>query len=290
MSDKSFAQSVQTIKPAETVDAIRFSPEWLRSRSTLELEAHLDASPVLKRLNEKFGTNMQQRPDGFHITAIGPTEYGSIKDFGESDIKELQTISEGIQKGEGITATGVGFIDGATTPGIREADKGKKTSFIALDIPALNAFREKHGLPKKDFHVTLGFEGGDIHMQVVGTEPGPKGKTKDVLAPISKKADPAFEGMLDSVEVTFGGIDGQEKQKAVEKPKVEKVAEAPKEYVEAELRENLGIYEAEGKIPPGSVDAIATLVLSGNVKDLGKAYGKQMASIRAAMIASEKKG
>lgn len=291
MSDKSLAQSFQTSEPVEAVDQRRFSPEWLRSRSTLEIEAHLDAAPILEQLNQKLGTNMQQRPDGFHITIIGPTEYGAIKDLGESDLEELWNISEDIQRGEGISAAGIGHIDGATAPGMRDADKGKKTSYIALDIPALATFREKHGLPKKDFHVTIGFEGGDIHMQVVGTESGPKGKPKDVLAPVSKKADPAFVGLLDSQELTFGEIDGQEKQKAAEKPKTaEKAPEVPKKYSADQLRSNLGVYEAEGKIPSGSVETIITSIMSGDIKDLGKLYGKQMASIRAAMIASEEKG
>lgn len=283
MSERGLSQSV------EATGTGKFSPEWLASRSTLEVETRLDAAPVLEALNKKLGTNMQQRPEGFHITVIGPTEYGSIKDFSASDLERLKEVSAQIQRGEGIVVSGVGYIDGATAPGIRDADKNKKTSFIALDIPALNELREKHGLSKKDFHVTLGFEGGDIHMQVVGTEPGPKGKTKDILAPIEKKSDPVFEGLLDSVELSFGGINGQEKQKAVEKQKAEKAPEVPKEYSEKELTENLRIYEAEGKIPAGSVEVIKAMIMSGNTKELGKNYGKQMASIRAAMIASEKK-
>lgn len=279
--------SIEGVSQSVQAEPEPYSPEWLQSRSTLEIEAHLDVAPVLEQLNKKFGTNMQPRPDGFHITVIGPTEYGTIKDFGDSDIVELRNISERLQKGEGVSATGVGYIDGATAPGMRDTDKSKKSSYIALDIPELNSFRERHGLSKKDFHVTVGFEGNDIHMQVVGTEPGPKGKPKDVLAPISKKGDTPLVGLLDSVKLTFGGIDGQEKQKAVEKPKKE--PEAPKEYVEAQLRENLGIYAAEGEIESGSVDDIISLILSHDAKKLGQTYGKQMKSIRAAMIASEKK-
>ncbi|MBP9864270.1 hypothetical protein KBC54_02365 [Patescibacteria group bacterium] len=267
----------------------KFSPEWLRSRSTLEIEAHLDATPILNSLNEQLGTKMQQRPDGFHITIIGPAENEFIKSLTEDELNELQSISEAIQRGEGISTMGIGYIDGATMPGMRESDKAKKTSFIALDIPSLNEFREKHGLKRKDFHVTLGFEGGDIHMQIIGTEQGPKGKQKDVLAPVPKKADPSFSEYLDSTALSYGEIDGQEKQKSVEKPKTEITPETPKEYNEDQLLENLHIYEKEGKTPSGSAAEITQMILSGNVKGLGRTYGKQMASIRAAMIASEKK-
>ncbi|MGK5086394.1 hypothetical protein WDW86_02455 [Bdellovibrionota bacterium FG-2] len=283
--------SIEGVSQSVQAEPKQFGPEWLKSRSTLEIEARFDAAPVLERLNERLGTKMQPSPDGFHVTVIGPTEYGSIKDLGDADLEELHRISERIQNGEGVIVAGVGCIDGATASGMREADKLKKTSYIALDIPELNAFREKHGLPKKDFHVTVGFEVGDIHMQVVGTEPGPKGKMKDIVAPIEKKADPAFEGLIESVELTFGEIDGQEKQKAAEKPK--KAPEAPKEYSEDmlhRLRDNLGIYVSEGGIPSEFVDDVVKKISKGDVKALGQTYGKYMKIIRAAMIASEKEG
>jgi phage FluMu protein gp41 len=286
MSEKMTAQSAETKQEPK-----KLTTEWLQTRSTLEVEAHLNAEPILKALNEKLGTSLQQRPEGFHITIIGPTEKDQIKEMTESDLAELQQISESLQKGEGIIPMGIGYLDGASLPGMREVDKTKKSAFIALDIPALAAFREKKGLSKKDFHVTLGFQGGDIHFAITGTEPGPKGKMKDVLSPIPKKADPAFDEYMKDVEITFGGIEGKAKEEKKEKEAVkpaEKPVEAPKVYSAELLRENLKTYAAEGKIPADSVEEIVAMIVSGGEKDLGRKFGKQMKDIRVAMKASEK--
>src|SRR3989344_9246000 len=100
---------------------------------------------------------------------------------------------------------------------MREEDKAKKTTFVALDIPALQAFRQKVGLPPKDFHVTLGFEGGDIHMQVLRQEPVKPGspKMKDITGTIPKQVDPRFSEVA-LPEMNFGGLDGQMKQRKKE--------------------------------------------------------------------------
>ena len=80
---------------------------------------------------------------------------------------------------------------------------------MAFDIPALNDFRSSVGLPKKDFHITLGFEGGDIHMAIDGKDE--KGKNKMSL--ISKKADPKYDKYLEEMpEIKFSSLGGQEKQ------------------------------------------------------------------------------
>lgn len=265
-----------------------FTPEWLQSRSTLEIEAKLNGDLALSRVNELLGTAMMPRPEGFHVTVIGPAENECFKLFTQADLDELEAVSNEVRGGKGVTVAGIGFIDGSTMPGIRDADKVKKTSFVALDIPRLNDFREKHGLVRKDFHVTLGFDVGDIHMQVVGTEPGSKGKMKDILASIPKKADSRFDDALEGIELDFAGIDGQEKQKAQEKPVKSPKIEVVKEYDPMQLRENIITYEREGRIPSGSLEGIIEAILTGKVNELGKTHGPYMKHIRAAMIASEK--
>ncbi len=277
-------------QPAESAPA-RFSPEWIATRSTLEIEATLDAQPILDRLNAALGTKLSSRPDGFHITVIGPMEKSSIGGLSPEQVADLKRISDAIRQGRGISISGIGYIDGATTPGMRDADKKKKTAFIALESPAIDAFRANLGLSKKDLHVTLGFEENDIHLQVVGTEMGGKGKPKDITAPIPKKADPALAGYLEDVQVGFGEIDGKEEEKAAEKPKpAEKRAEAPKEYDPERLRNNLAECEREGKVPAGAAEAISELILAGNFSELGKKFGKYLSGIRAIVTASEKNG
>lgn len=195
------------------------SPELTRERladmQTLEVEITGNFDDVLQSLKETTGADLQPRQDGFHLTIIGPTESKILSTLDDATIAELQHINEQIQCGEGIVVKGIGFIDGASSQyQMREVDKVKKTAFVALDIPALQAFRQKVGLPPKDFHVTLGFEGGDIHLQVLRQEPVKAGSTKmkDITGPIPKQADPRFSEVV-LPEMSFGGLDGQMKQR-----------------------------------------------------------------------------
>ncbi|MFH1236078.1 MAG: hypothetical protein V1685_04045 [Parcubacteria group bacterium] len=194
------------------------SPELTRERladlQTLEVEIEADFGDTLQALRETTGADLQPRPEGYHLVIIDPTESKVLSTLEDATLTELQHINEQIQGGEGISIKGVGFIDGASsTYRMREVDKGKKTAFLALEIPALQAFRSKIGLPQKDFHITLGFEGGDIHVQVVRQEPRKPGspKMKDVTAPIPKQADPRFS-TLALPDIRYGGLDGQRRE------------------------------------------------------------------------------
>jgi hypothetical protein len=194
-------------------------PELTRERLadmlTLEVELRADFGPTLEAVRKITGADLQPRPEGYHLTIIGPSEKEVLSKLDEADIFELQKISKNIQNGEGVVVKGIGFIDGASSQyQMREVDKVKKTAFIALDIPALQELRAKIGLPPKDFHVTLGFVGGDIAMRIVGQTPIKPGspKMKDVTALIPKQADPRF-GDLPLPEITYGGLDGQMKQR-----------------------------------------------------------------------------
>jgi hypothetical protein len=182
------------------------APEKLANLLTLEIEVQGDIQPSLDALNSMLGTAMQSRPDGFHITVISPTESGKIKTLTEEQIAGLAGINAGIQRGEGIAITGVGVIDGRTRPDMRAADRTKITSYASVEAPGLAAFRESIGLPPKDLHMTLGFEGGDIHMHVVGQDQ----KGKDMLAPIPKKPDPRFASLMPK-NIAFGALSGQQK-------------------------------------------------------------------------------
>jgi hypothetical protein len=185
------------------------SLERLKALQTLEVGVEGDFSTAIQKIDQAFGVELAPR-ENFHITAISPPESKVLESLDGDQLARLQEINQALQNGEGVEIKGMGYIDGATAEGIRPADKEKKTCFLAFDIPALEEFRASVGLPPKDFHITLGFVGGDIHMKTLGQDE----KGKAVLGPIPKKADPAlgkYEPYLPQVK--FGQLDGQEKQK-----------------------------------------------------------------------------
>lgn len=199
----------------ESQDQPELSHERLANMQNLEIEVKADFGSALETLKQETGADLQPRPDGYHLTIIGPTESKILSTLDDTTLAELQKINAQIQKGEGVVVKGIGFIDGASSQyKMREVDKVKKTAFVALDIPALQDFRAKVGLPKKDFHVTLGFVGGDVHMQIVGQEPVKPGspKMKDITAPIPKQADQRFSSIA-LPEMSYGGLDGQMKER-----------------------------------------------------------------------------
>lgn len=193
-------------------------PELTRERlsdmQTLGIELRADFGQTLEAVKQITGADLQPRPEGYHLTIIGPTESKVLSTLDDEALDELRKINGQVKKGEGVFLKGVGFIDGALSQyKMREVDKVKKTAFVALDIPTLQEFRAKIGLPPKDFHVTLGFVGGDIAMHIVGQTPIKPGssKMKDVTALIPKEADPRFSD-VPIPEITYGGLDGQTKQ------------------------------------------------------------------------------
>ena len=189
--------------------------ERLAEMMTLETEIKADFGPTIETLRTETGADLQPRPDGYHLTIINPTESKILSGLDDTTLTELQKINEEIQNGIGVTVKGIGYIDGASTQlKMREVDKVKKTAFVALDIPALQAFRTKVGLPHKDFHVTIGLVSGDIHMHVIGQEPVKPNspKMKDITAPIPKQADPRFSGIA-LPNLSYGELDGQMKER-----------------------------------------------------------------------------
>ncbi|MFH0873841.1 MAG: hypothetical protein V1846_03305 [Candidatus Komeilibacteria bacterium] len=202
-----------------TDELLKKAPELTRERladmQTLEIEIQADFTPALEAVKTITGADLQPRADGYHLTIISPTESKILSTLDDEALAELQQINTDLQNGQGITVMGLGFIDGAATEQqMREVDKVKKTTFVSFEIPALQKFRSEHGLPPKDFHVTLGFVGGDIHIQVIRQEPVKPGspKMKDITAPIPKQADPRFNEIA-LPAINYGGLDGQIKEK-----------------------------------------------------------------------------
>ena len=177
----------------------------------VSIEVKGDVSRLVEELHARTGASLQMRPEGLHVTVIGPQDSKVLETITDEDAQELQKINEEIARGEGVQVQGIGYIDGRnTTFKMRGADLSKKVAFIALDIPRLQKFREKIGLPKKDFHITLGFELGDIHAQVTGQEEYKPGKFKEKREPIPKRADPQFDDLVPLIpELKFTGLSGK---------------------------------------------------------------------------------
>lgn len=202
----------------------------LRDLSTLETTIQADFGVLLERLNTDLDFALAPRPEGNHVTIIGPTESDVLKSLTPDQLAELQRINSAISHGEGVTAMGIGIIDKTRVSDLRKGDQDKVALFVAFDIPALQEFRRSIGLPPKDFHVTLGFMGGDIHFKVTGMREDQKkpGKMVEITEPISKKADPAL-AHYELPAMTFGALSGKEKQKAPEKPSKETAPPKEKE-------------------------------------------------------------
>ena len=249
-------------------------------------------------MKQKTGANLQARPEGFHITVVGPTEKEVLKILTDEQIEELQKINAQIQSGEGVEIKGIGFIDGSDQEKykMRDLDKEKKTAFLALDIPALQEFRAKIGLPPKYFHATLGFESADIHFQVIGQEEFKPGKFKDKTAPIPKEADESFDEIFATLpEINYGGLSGQIKERKeatpVKAPEEKKEKRITKEYDIEKFRGLLvGLVESgkSGNIAMGDIDRIVDIVIS-DPGSLGKELRGDFRFVKSILEESEKK-
>lgn len=199
------AQEIDKLKATQEL-----TQERLRDLNTLEIQIKTNLDDTLDKINAQIGGQLESRGEGYHITIIGPTERKILESLTNQQLDELKRISSDIEHGMGIEVTGIGFIDGSQRTDMREVDKVKKTCFLTFNIPALQEFRASIGLPHKDFHVTLGFENGDIHMHTEGINE--KGKAK--LAPIEKRPNQEFTPIANDLPILeFSGLDGQLKQK-----------------------------------------------------------------------------
>ncbi len=261
--------------------------EQLARMKNLEIKVQADFEPVLTNMRAETSANLQPRPEGFHITIIGPTESKVLKNLDDAHIAELQEISKEIQLGEGVAVQGIGFIDGSgDTYKMRDVDTTKKTTFVAVDIPRLQAFREKVGLPPKDLHVTLGFESGDIHMHVTGTND----KGKEIRNPIPKKADERFGG-IPLPDMQFGTLSGEMKPEKKKKQEQGKKEKKEKRYNYDILRASLTRLVEGGSKTGFTADMIDSFIgaLQQDPKSVGRSFGKHMREIGKLMSGAEEK-
>jgi hypothetical protein len=254
------------------------SIEMVQQLNDLNIKVQTDLNGVLDQINSSLNLSLQPRGNGAHITIVGPAEKKVLKSLDQEKIDELNAISEEIKRGEGIFVSGLGFIDADKHPNARDADKGKKVCFIALEIPRLAAVRADLGLPPRDFHITLGFIGNDIHFT-------------DDNSLIPKKVDPAIShlnGLIPPLE--FADISGNEKQKKKEKappqaPKVKEVITYDRAAVLAALR-SISVNRADGADPMAifhdEVESIADIAAT-DPKKLGQILQRRMRTFKQAV-------
>jgi hypothetical protein len=116
--------------------------------------------PFLDRLESELGedfllyTGNQIARDGgkYHITVINVMDYGRlVKSLGmDKFLSGLEPILE--YEIDDLDMLGVGKAE----------SKGNTSYFVVCESDKLDAVRTRFGLPKQDFHITLGFDKKDV--------------------------------------------------------------------------------------------------------------------------------
>jgi hypothetical protein len=102
---------------------------------------------------ELYTGNQQARDNGeHHITVINAMDYGRLtKSMGmDKFVEALQPILE--YEIDDLQMLGVGKAEA----------KGNTAYFVVCQSDILDTIRDRFGLPKQDFHVTLGFDKKDV--------------------------------------------------------------------------------------------------------------------------------
>jgi len=102
---------------------------------------------------ELYTGNQQARDGGeHHITVINAMDYGRLtKSMGmDKFVEALQPILE--YEIDDLQMLGVGKAEA----------KGNTAYFVVCQSDILDTIRDRFGLPKQDFHVTLGFDKKDV--------------------------------------------------------------------------------------------------------------------------------
>lgn len=116
--------------------------------------------PFLNELKDIVGddfevyTKCQKDRDhgSYHITTINVMEYNALSK--KMGMDKFISSLEPIFKYE---------LDDVKMMGIGTAERnGNRTYFIVCNSEKLNQIRDRYGLPKQDFHVTLGFKWKDV--------------------------------------------------------------------------------------------------------------------------------
>lgn len=114
-----------------------------------KLMEHLGPEEYLRLKAQK---DQRDGGDHYHMTLLAPQEVRLLKK--EAKLEEAYKQAPRAP----VEILGVG-----------KAEEGEKIAYFAVCRSAeVEAWRERLGLPKKDLHVTLAFDGGDVHSQPKG--------------------------------------------------------------------------------------------------------------------------
>ena len=91
----------------------------------------------------------RDRDSGRHITVVRPSEMQQVG---------LDKVREAF-KGHDLDFT----LGGIGTISRGRGSRAKETWYVVATCPQADQIRESLGLPKYDYHVTIGFEGWDVH-------------------------------------------------------------------------------------------------------------------------------
>ena len=132
----------------------------INGQNYLAIKVELSNKPFLDRLESELGedfllyTGNQIERDGgkYHITVINVMDYGRlVKSLGmDKFVSALQPILE--YEIDDLDMLGVGKAE----------SKGNTSYFVVCESDKLDAVRTRFGLPKQDFHITLGFDKRDV--------------------------------------------------------------------------------------------------------------------------------
>ena len=132
----------------------------INGQNYLAIKVELSNKPFLDRLESELGedfllyTGNQIARDGgkYHITVINVMDYGRLtKSMGmDKFVSALQPILE--YEIDDLDMLGVGKAE----------SKGNTSYFVVCESDKLDAVRTRFGLPKQDFHITLGFDKRDV--------------------------------------------------------------------------------------------------------------------------------
>lgn len=132
----------------------------INGQNYLAIKVELSNKPFLDRLESELGedfllyTGNQIARDGgkYHITVINVMDYGRLtKSMGmDKFVSALQPILE--YEIDDLDMLGVGKAE----------SKGNTSYFVVCESDKLDAVRKRFGLPKQDFHITLGFDEKDV--------------------------------------------------------------------------------------------------------------------------------
>ena len=121
-----------------------------KTRVTSHLVAMQEELGVAKM--SVYEGNKVKRDRGYiyHMTVVSPPEMKDLRGRKYTDFPENPTV---------------------TFEGLGRVNEGENEAYyIVCSSPELDKWREDNGLPKKDFHITLGFSRKDVHTMGKGED------------------------------------------------------------------------------------------------------------------------